>query len=82
MAGIRTNILANLRTDLALINGAGSYTNTISTVLKDVRALKDITESQFDAARESTGERNIAERIYWREEYSTVDSSCSRGNIL
>ena len=49
MAGIRQNILTNLRTDLALINGAGDYTNTISTALKDVRALEDIAESEFDA---------------------------------
>ena len=50
MAGIRQNILTNLRTDLARINGAGDYTNTVSTVLKDVRALEDISASEFDAA--------------------------------
>jgi len=50
MAGIRQNILTNLRTDLALINGSGSYINTISKVLKDLRALEDISESEFDAA--------------------------------
>ena len=66
MAGIRQNILTNLRTDLATIDGTGDYTNTISTVYKDVRMLKNIIE--FDSAyvgvledtRESLGERNIS----------------------
>ena len=68
MAGIRQNILTNLRTDLALINGAGSYTNTIGTTFKDVRALEDVSESEFDAAyvgtlddvRDQSGEGNVA----------------------
>ena len=49
MAGIRQNILTNLRTDLALINGSGDYTNKISTVFKDVRALEDVNASEFDS---------------------------------
>ena len=63
---IRQNILTNLRTDLALINGAGDYTNTISTVFKDLRQLKDVVSfdsayiGALDEVRESLGEGNIS----------------------
>ncbi|MCP4394546.1 MAG: hypothetical protein GY804_09815 [Alphaproteobacteria bacterium] len=49
MAGIRQNILDNLRTDLATIDGTGDYTNTITTVYKYIADLKDIPVSKFDA---------------------------------
>ena len=62
MAGLRQNILDNLRTDLLTIDGSGDYTNTISTALKDLRLLKDVTGfdavyvGALDDSRKSTNE--------------------------